>query len=361
MLKPAFASLLLPLCALLIGGCQPDTPNSRAAKPVLVIAAAPAATGSAVFHGEIRARHELDLAFRVGGRISARLVDAGAEVRPGQPLARLDPTDLQLAANAASAQLASAESDLATASAERSRYADLLSRRFVSQAAYEVRDNTYNAARARLEQARAQAALSGNQAAYGTLSSDFPAVVTAVLAEAGQVVGAGQPVLRIARPEEKEVAVNVPESRISEFRTSKSYTVRLWAEPELSLRGELRELSPAADPTTRSYAARIRLLDAPAKVHLGMTANVELGDKPAGDLLLPLAAVIDQGQGPLVKVVVDGRIASRPVRVAGFDERGLRIAGGLQAGEQVVVAGATRLAEGDEVSPRLQTPPEKQR
>jgi len=160
-----------------------------------------------VLTGEVRARHEVDLAFRVGGKILRRQVDSGQEIRPGQLLAELDPADLRLAASAAAAQLAAAESDLATASAERQRYAELLAKKFVSQAAFDSRDNAFNAARARLEQARSQSQLSANQAAYGALVSSFPAVVSAVLADAGQVVAAGQPVLRVARPEEKEVLV----------------------------------------------------------------------------------------------------------------------------------------------------------
>ncbi|HLO61798.1 MAG TPA: efflux RND transporter periplasmic adaptor subunit, partial [Azonexus sp.] len=201
MLKtPSLLTPLLLATGALLGGCRGGEAPPPTTPAVLVQPAASATAAGTVYTGEIRARHEVDLAFRVGGKIAARLVDAGAEIKAGQPLARLDPADLQLAAGSARAQLAGAESDLATARAERERYAGLLAKKFVSQAAFDAKDNAFNGAQARLEQARAQSQVSGNQAAYGTLSSETPAIVTAVLADAGQVVSAGQPVLRVARP-----------------------------------------------------------------------------------------------------------------------------------------------------------------
>jgi multidrug efflux system membrane fusion protein len=353
-------ALLLGATALL-AGCHAGDPPPPAARLVLVQAAAGAPANSSIYTGEIRARHEVDLAFRVGGKIAARLVDAGAEVKAGQPLARLDPSDLQLAAGAARAQLAAAESDLTTARVERDRYAGLVARKFVSQAAFDARDNAYNSAQARLEQARSQNQISGNQASYGTLSSEFPAIVTTVIADAGQVVSAGQAVLRVARPEEKEVAIAVPENRLAELKAARNLAVNLWADPKIVVRGELRELSPAADPATRTYAARIRLLSPPPEVRLGMTARVALDNAADSGVLVPLSAVIDLGQGPLVRVVKDGKVASRPVQVAQFREDGVAIAGGLQAGELVIVSGAGKLVDGQAVQSKAATPPARQR
>jgi RND family efflux transporter MFP subunit len=352
---------LLLATTVLLAGCRAGDPPPPAARTVLVQAAASAPSSSGVYTGEIRARHEVDLAFRVGGKIAARLVDTGAEIKPGQPLARLDPADLELAAAAARAQLAAAESDHATARAERERYAGLLTRKFVSQAAFDAKDNAFNSAQARLEQARSQSRISGNQAAYGVLSSEFPAIVTAVVADAGQVVSAGQAVLRVARPEEKEVAIAIPESRLAELKAARNLAVNLWAEPKITLRGELRELSPAADPATRTYAARIRILNPPPEVRLGMTARVALDNASDATLLVPLSAVIDLGQGPLVRVVEDGKVASRPVQVAQFREDGVAIASGLQAGELVIVSASGKLVDGQEVQARPVTPPDRQR
>ncbi|MBU1363803.1 MAG: efflux RND transporter periplasmic adaptor subunit [Gammaproteobacteria bacterium] len=358
-ITPRAAALLLALAALL-GGCSKSEPQP-AARIVLVQPAAMAASTGGVYTGEIRARHEVDLAFRVGGRIAARLVDVGAEIRTGQALARLDPADLELAAAAARAQLAAAESEHATARAERARYADLIARKFVSQAAFEAKDNAYNSALARLDQARSQSRMSGNQAAYGTLSSEFPAIVTSVLADAGQVVGAGQAVMRVARPEEKEVAIAIPESRLVELKTAKNLAVSLWADPKITLPGELRELSPAADPATRTYAARIRILNPTPDVRLGMTARVALDGAVESVLLVPLGAVIDAGQGPLVRVVEDGKVVSRPVKVARFREDGVELSSGLAAGEQVIISGAGRLVDGQEVQAKAATTPDRQR
>ncbi len=352
--------LLLSMLGLL-AACRGEAPPPPKARVVLVRPAAEAAAGSAVFTGDVRARHEVDLAFRVGGKIAARLVDTGSEIKAGQALARLDPNDLELAAAAARAQLDAAESDYATALNERERYAALLARKFVSQTAFDAKDNAFNSARARLEQARSQSRMSGNQAAYGTLSSEFPAVVTAILADAGQVVGSGQPVLRVARPEEKELAISVPEGRLSELKAAKKFHVKLWADPRIAMTGELRELSPAADPTTRTYAARIRILAPPPEVRLGMTARVTLDDTGESALQVPLSAVIDLGQGPLVRVVKDGKVVSRPVRVDRFGEEGVTLSGGLQAGEQVIVSGAGQLVDGQEVEASPLTPPDRQR
>ncbi|MCG2575425.1 efflux RND transporter periplasmic adaptor subunit [Dechloromonas sp. XY25] len=357
---PPFLPLLLAIGALL-GGCRGGEAPPPTIPAVLVQPAAGAPATGAIYTGEIRARHEVDLAFRVGGKIASRLVDAGAEIKAGQPLARLDPADLQLAAGSARAQLTGAESELATTRAERERYAGLLAKKFVSQAAFDAKDNALNSAQARLEQARAQSQVSGNQAAYGTLSSETPAIVTAVLADAGQVVSAGQPVLRIARPEEKEVAIAVPESRLAEIRAAKNIQVALWAAPATALRGELRELSPAADPATRTYAARIRLIAPPPEVRLGMTARVQLGGDAAGELLVPLGAVLDIGSGPFVRIVKDGKVVSRPVSVAAFREDGAAISSGLQAGEAVIVSGAAKLVDGQAVQTRPLTPSDRQR
>lgn len=349
------ATLLLAAC-----GRQESAPLPP--RPVLVQPAAPGGVAPTVYTGEVRARHEADLAFRVGGKIAARLVDAGAEVKPGTPLARLDPTDLQLALQAAQAQVAAAESEFATARAERERYADLVSKRFVSQAAFDAKDNLFKSSQARLEQVKAQAAVSGNQAGYGTLTADQPGVVTSILADVGQVVSAGQAVLRFARPEEKEVAIAVPEGRLAELKAAKELRVGFWAQPDLQVKGELRELSPAADAATRTYAARIRLIAPPPSVTLGMTAQVAIGN-PAGEapLVVPLPAVVDLGQGPAVWVIKDNKAQRRPVQVSQFREDGAVIASGLQAGELVVVAGALKLVPDQAVTPQAVTPASQQR
>lgn len=361
---PAPSLSLRPLllgAAIALAACGHEAPPEAVTPTVLVQPASSDNPGTATFTGEVRARHEADLAFRVGGKLMNRFVDAGTEIRPGQALARLDPADLQLAASAAAAQLAAAESDYATANAERERYAGLLAQKFVSQAAFDAKENARNAARARLDQAHAQSSISSNQSAYGTLTSEYPAIVTAVLAEPGQVLAAGQPVLRVARPEEKEVAIAIPEGRVGELRAARDINVTLWAAPQLALHGQVREIAPAADTTTRTYASRIRIIDPPSEVRLGMTARISFGAPAETSLQVPLGAVFDHGQGAQVWVVSEGKVSARKVSIARYREDGAIIAEGLKNGELVVVAGTNKLSDGQSVTPRSATPPDRQR
>lgn len=344
--------LLIVLGVTVLAGCREDRVIAPPALPTVLVkpAASDDAALATVYAGEVRARHEADLGFRVGGKIAARLVDVGAEVKAGQALARIDPTDLQLNVAAVRAQVSAAESDLALAKAEVDRYKALADQKFVSQAVLDAKNTAYQASAARVEQAKAQLNVSGNQAGYASLASDRPGVVTAVLAEAGQVVAAGQPVLRVARPEEKEILIYVPEGRLSELRNARELAVNLPANPEVQLRGALRELAPAADPATRTYAARIRLLNSDPALRLGMTAQVALASAKAGaGVKVPLSAVVERGQGPEVWVVLQGKAQRRPVRVAEFREDGAVLSAGVALGESVVAVGAHKLVAGQAV------------
>lgn len=361
-----FAPFALPffsfVATLVLAACQPAETPKAPVPLVMVQAATLAPNAENIYSGEIRARHEFDAAFRVGGKIATRLVDVGAEIAAGQALAKLDPADLELSASAARAQLAAAESDFSTARAERERYAGLVKQNFVSSAAFEAKDNAFNSAKARLAQAQSQAKISGNQAAYGTLSSAQPAIVTAVLADAGQVVNAGQPVLRLARPEAKEVAIAVPENRLAALNSAQSITVNLWADPKIVMSGRVREVAPAADVATRTFLVRIALIDPPAEVRLGMTARVLLAATPSSaGVWVALNAVVDRGQGPQVWLVQDGKATPRGVQIAQFREDGALISDGLKVGELVIVSGLNQLVAGLAVTPRTLTTPDRQR
>ena len=355
------ALLLAPIAAALLAACSPAETPGTAPPTVLAQAVSRASATGSSYTGEIRARHEFDVAFRVGGKIASRLVDAGAEVKAGQALAHLDPADLELSASSARAQLAAAESDFATAHAERERYAGLVKQKFVSATAFEAKDNAYNSAHARLAQAQAQTRISGNQAAYGTLVSDKTAIVTAVLADAGQVVSAGQAVMRLARPEEKEVAIAVPEGKLAALKSGSNVAVNLWAEPKNILPGRIREISPAADAATRSFLVRVQLIDPPPYVQLGMTARVMIGETLTTPLIVPLNAVVDRGQGPQVWVIEGGKAVPRKVQVAQFREDGVAIDNGLKEGEQVIISGLNRLTPGMAVTAKAAATPEQQR
>jgi len=341
------------VAVLAIGGCGSDKVVQEPVRPVLTQTVVPGASATKdVYSGELRARHETDLSFRVGGKLVARTVDAGARIARGAVLARLDPEDAQLAAQAAAAQLASAESDLALAKAEMERHADLLAKRFISQSAYDVKQNAYNAARARAEQARSQAGISSNQASYTTLVADADAVVVSVAAEPGQVVAPGQPVLRLARSGEKEVVVNAPESQLDRFKAGQAVSISLWADPSTVFPGRVREVAGGADPVTRTYAVRISAPSAPQAAQLGMTASVLLNSSLNPSLvLLPLSALAREGANAAVWVVdpKTHKVKLRSVTVGQFREDGLTVTAGLHPGDVVVTAGVHKLRPDQQV------------
>ena len=344
--------LLIPL-ALLAAACGNGKVVQEPVRPVLTQTVVPGASATKdVYSGEIRARHETDLAFRVGGKLVARGADAGARVAKGTVLARLDPEDAQLAAQAAKAQLASAESDFALAKAEMDRHADLLAKRFISQSAYDVKVNAFNAARARAEQARSQAGISSNQASYTTLVADADGVVVSVSAEPGQVVAAGQPVLRLARTGEKEVVVNAPESQVGRFKPGQAVAVSLWADPSTVFPGRVREIAGGADPVTRTYAVRVSAPTAPSGAQLGMTASVLFNSSVDPKLvLLPLSALARQGANAAVWIVdpATSKVKLRNVTIGQFREDGVTVTAGLHPGDVVVTAGVHKLRPDQQV------------
>jgi RND family efflux transporter MFP subunit len=352
-MQPARTIVLALAAALVLAACsKPAAPLPAPRTVIAQVVGAKPGDGANVYSGEIRARYENDLAFRVGGKVVARYVDVGAMVRKGQPLARLDPQDAQLGADGARSALAAAEADHALAKAEVERYRDLYAKKFVSQAVLDARETAFNTTKARLEQARAQLATARNQSSYTTLAAEADGVITAVGVEAGQVVAAGQTVMRFARPAEKEVVISLPESRLAELRDAKQIQVAVLAAPEKPYAGEIREVAPTADPTTRTFAVKITLLAPDDAVKLGMTANVALGQRAAPETLsVPLTA-LTQIDGQSAVWVVDpqtSKVNLRPVTVAAYREDGATIATGLEAGEVVVTAGAHKLLAGETV------------
>jgi multidrug efflux system membrane fusion protein len=345
-------TFVLACAAALAAACGNGAPPAEPVRPVITqTVARGAAAARDVYSGELRARYEADLGFRVGGKLVARLVDAGTRVQRGQALARLDPEDAKLAAIATRAQLASAESDFGLAKAELDRHADLLAKKFISASAFDAKQNAFNAARAKLEQARSQASITQNQAVYTTLVADADGVVISVAAEPGQVVTSGQPILRLARAGEKEVVINAPESQLARFRVGQDVAISLWADPAKPFPGRVREIAGGADPVTRTYAVRVSAPTAPENAQLGMTANVVFGGgADAALVLLPLSAIAGDAQAPGVWVVdpQTSRVKLRRVTVAQFREDGVAIASGLDDGDVVVTAGVHKL-RGDQV------------
>ncbi|WP_332671322.1 efflux RND transporter periplasmic adaptor subunit [Aromatoleum sp.] len=348
------AGALLLASAWFVAGtaCSPPPAEEKAPRTVLVhtVPQATAVPTLNIYTGDVRARHETDLAFRIGGKIVERRVDVGERVRRGDVLARLDPQDVRLAANAAASRVAAAEADLALARAELERSRSLRARNFISESALDSQRTAAEAAGARLRQARAEAASAGNQTAYASLEADHDGVVVATPVEAGEVVAAGQAVVRVARLDEREVSIHVPESRVAAITVGSGATVRLWAAPQREYAGTVREIAPAADAATRSYAVRVSVPHADAALSLGATATVAFAAQSEAQAVLPLPALTRIDGQPVVWVVDDASTA-QPVRVepGEFREGGVAIRAGLPAGARVVVAGVHRLVAGETV------------
>jgi len=298
--------------------------------------------------GTVQARTQADLAFRVGGKVTARPVEVGDHVRAGQALAQLDAADLQFSQEAAEAGLEATQADAANAQADLRRY-DSLGRSSPAflPSEYDKRTAAMRMANARVTQALRQAALAKDQRVYGALTADADGIVTALPVQIGQVVSSGQTVATVAHTAEIEVVADVPENRLAELRGSRDVTIGLWALPGTTLHGRVREIGALADAASRTFAVRVTVLDAPQNlIALGMTAAVRFGNAGPPLAVLPASALTDQDGKPAVWVLdpAAGRAALRAVEVAGYGGDGsVLVRAGLAAGEQVVTAGTRQI------------------
>lgn len=352
--RGALVTLLL-LAGVALAGCSREAEKAPEIRPVRLMQLQPGAGKTEVeFSGDVRPRIESRLGFRVGGKIAARLVDVGATVRKGQPLARLDPTDLGLAEAGSRAQYDAAKTDRDLAEADLKRYNELFAKKFISAAEQQRRQATFDSAASRLRQAEAGLRNQSNQTAYGVLAADADGVVTLIEAEVGQVVAAGQSVVRVAQTAEKEVAVGLPEDQVERLRGISDVTVRTWAEPGRALPGHVREISPMADPVTRTYAARISVPNPPADFKFGMTAVVTFtrtSDDAA--LRVPLSALLQKQGSNQVWVYDTATGAVQPVNVTLGELQGneIQVRQGLSPGQTIVTAGVHLLKPGQKVKP----------
>jgi RND family efflux transporter MFP subunit len=299
------------------------------------------------YAGVVCPRREASIGFRTGGRIVERLVDVGALVVAGQDLARLDPVDLALGVRSAEAELSTAQAQNQQAQSDATRSQTLLAEGWISVAADEVKRATALAAAQKVASSATTLALARNQLNYAVLRAPTAGVITAALADPGTVVAEGAPVLRMAEAGPLEVEVALPEATVAgaDIAASRA-TVSVWARPDANYAATLRELSPSADPRLRTYTARYTLTEAPAWLALGMTATVSLESREAGSSLaaLPIAALADRGDGPIVWVVDagTGRIESRAVVVHAL-RQDRAFVDGLNQGELVVALGVQKL------------------
>lgn len=349
----------LALAALALGvlaGCSRPVPVEEPVRAVkLLTVGSDRLQAVHEYAGEVRARTESRLGFRVGGKLVRREAEVGQRVQPGQLLAVLDPQDLALAVEAARAQAAAAVTQRDLAQAEFNRYRALKDQHFISGAELERREATLRAAQASLEQAQAQLAAQGNQSAYTRLLADAAGVVTAVEAEPGQVVAAGAPVVRLALDGPRDVVFAVPEDRVGEWRVGQAVAVRRWGAAD-TLAATVREVGASADPVTRTFAVKLALAatQAPAPA-LGTTVTVlpPPRETPAGGVIkLPTSALRQEGAGSAVWVYepASGTVRSQAVQVATADGNAVVIASGLQPGQQVVATGVHVLTPGQKVT-----------
>ncbi|HEY1245504.1 MAG TPA: efflux RND transporter periplasmic adaptor subunit [Hyphomicrobiaceae bacterium] len=335
-----------------LAGCRgeaaPEVPE--VVRPVKVATVAAAPEGRTLsYSGVVRARVESNIGFRVGGKIVERAVNVGDRVKVGQLIARLDDTDLKLAENSAKAAVASARTrrDVTRDNLERAK--PLLAQRFISQASYDIRRNDFDAAVSALDSAEAQLRQAANATGYATLTADKAGIVTAVTAEPGQVVSAGQAVVTAAEAGETEIAFGVPEQDAGRLAAGQRATVTLWAGPRMSTEGRIREIAGQADAASRTYAVRVSVSHPPQAMRLGMTATVAIRiDGQVAAMLVPLTALTEADGTPVVFVVdAEGKTVRRtPVTVAGTADEGVRVADGLKAGDTVVTAGVQFLRDG---------------
>lgn len=343
--------LFAPIIAAgLLAGCgkKEDDPRTQ---PPLVRVTTPATAGAATreFTGVVAARVQSDLGFRVGGKIVQRLVDTGQTVRRGQPLMRIDATDLALATRAAEGSVAAAQARAIQTAAEERRFRDLVGAGAVSSSAYDQARAAAETARGQLVAARAQARLARNETDYTVLVADADGTVVQTLGEPGQVIAAGQVVIRIARSGPREALVQLPETlrppigSVAQARIYNGATVA----------ARLRQISDAADPASRTFEARYVLAGTGAPVPFGSTVTVVLASGArAAATEVPLGALHDIGRGPGVWIIPDPRrpaVTWRPVALGAIGEETATLVGGLRPGQRFVAMGAHMLHEGQSV------------
>jgi RND family efflux transporter MFP subunit len=350
--RPFIAFALLALVSLVLVGCDSQAhEEAKPDRPVLTIKVQyEPQTPDRSFVGTIRPRIENDVGFRVSGKVAKRIVEVGQLVEPGQPLALLDEADLKLQAEQAEAEFKAASGVLVQAAASERRATELRAKGWTTDVQMDQARAVADEARGRVTRAQRSVELTKNNLSYATLSADARGIVTSTSAEPGQVVAAGQGVVRIARIAEKEVAIAVPETLVARAQAGEAH-VSLWSDPDKTYVAKLRELAPAADVATRTYLAKFSIPDATDDIKLGMTATLTLSEHAAGRVArLPLSAIYNQGSGPAVFVAdKSGFVELKPVIVKAYETRNALISGGIDEGDSVISLGVHKLDVGQKV------------
>ncbi len=352
MLRHALPVALPVLLVTLLSACGQESVPQTVIRPAMVVQPQPASAAVDSYPGEVRARFEPELAFRIGGKVSKRLVEEGQRVKAEQPLAELDPQDVRLQLEATRAQMAAAEANLSLVQAERDRYKTLLDRQMVSHSQYDNAENLYRAGLARVKQMRAEFDVAGNQAGYSVLRASQDGVVSKRQVEVGQVVAAGQTVFTLAADGEREVLISLPEQNFERIKVGQPVAVELWSQPGARFDGRIRELSPAADPRSRTFAARIAFSAGKVPAEIGQSARVFIQHAEQVPLAVPLSALsAENGQAYVWRVAADNTLKRTPVRVGPYGQDSVPVLEGLSASDWVVAAGGHVLHEGQQVRP----------
>ncbi|MBD9462406.1 efflux RND transporter periplasmic adaptor subunit [Pseudomonas sp. Pdm06] len=351
-LRPVtLAACLLPLVLTACGDSSTATDPRTLAPLVRVAQVQGSSAGARSFTGVVAARVQSDLGFRVSGKVLERLVDAGQAVKKGQPLMRLDPIDLGLQARAQQEAVTAARARAKQTADDEARYRELVAAGAISASGYDQIKAAADTAKAQLSAAEAQADVARNASGYAVLLADADGVVMETLAEPGQVVSPGQPVVRLARAGQREAVVQLPETLRPAVGSSAQAT--LYGNTSGAVAAKLRLLSDSADRVTRTFEARYVLEGALANAPLGSTVTLRIAEGVAqGQVLqVPIAALYDPGNGTGVWVI-DGepaKVTWRPVQVLGLSDDAARVAGRLNVGERIVGLGAHLLREGEPV------------
>ena len=353
---------VLSLLGLLLACEKPAEPRPPP-RPALVTIAGKSVTNNAmILVGEVKSRFESTQGFRIKGKIIERKVDVGSLVKKGQVLARLDASDANLSVASATADVRAAEANRALAQSDVVRQRQLVDKKFVSQSSLDRYEAQLKTADARVNQAKVQVAVLGNQSRYTALVADRDGVITQIHAEPGQVVDAGEMIVQVVDTKQIEVLVAVPELRMAKLKVGDAVTVKLWANQanniEKTYAGKVREIAPAASAATRAFDVRVTISNADEAVKLGMTAGVSLAQADADAIIIPTGALTQMHGKTAVWVIDQKNIANFREVVAGqYTENGVMIISGLQSGEMVAIAGVHTLVKGQKVAPKLEVTP----
>ena len=342
---------MMVVCSITLWGCSKDTTEPESVPLVMVSQPNTTHLEQKSYAGEVQARQQTALSFRVGGQVTERLVDVGDQVKVGQVLARLDVQDAQLELNAAKAQLESAQAAEKNAQDELKRFKQLLPSNAVSRSQYDSVENQYKAALSSLKQAQANYNVTQNQTSYNQLIANKSGVITERNIEIGQVISAGQPAFQLAISGDREVVIGVPEQAIAQIKVGQDAIVTLWSKPDERFAAYVREISPAADQS-RTFSVKVALREGQNTIQLGQSARVFFSSTESNVLSVPLASVSAAGKNAYVWVVnADNSIRKVPVNVGEYGRDSVTIRSGLQPKDYVVVGGVHLLREKQKIQP----------